>query len=118
MVLQELNLRHLLNHHHDLWGVPTTAKSCTRNADDLLKNEVENPKGLLLDIDLDEVPLILRTSGGISNPRSQGSTEEAVKCKQLWQEVLDLWCVSLGARSIHKLHFLQLEHIIGVNLSL
>jgi hypothetical protein len=85
---------------------------------EMLKNEVKNWKGLLLDIELDKVPLILRTSCGISNARSQGGMEEAVKGKQLWQEVLDLWQTSLGARSVHKLHFLQHEHIIGVNPSL
>jgi hypothetical protein len=42
MVLQELNLGHLLDYHHDLWGVCTTVKSCHGDADDLLKNEVKN----------------------------------------------------------------------------
>jgi hypothetical protein len=70
MVLQELNLGHLLNHQHDLWGVPRAMKSSPRNDDDLLENEVENKKGLLLDIEMDDVPLILETSCGISNLRS------------------------------------------------
>jgi hypothetical protein len=90
-------------------------KSSPRNDDDLLENEVKNRKGLLLDIEMDEVPLILETSCGISNLRNQGSTEEAVKGEQLWQEVLDLRRTCLGARSIHELHFLQLEYIIGMN---
>jgi hypothetical protein len=44
--------------------------------------------------------------------------EKAVKDEQLWQEVLDLRQMCLGARSIQELHFLQLDHIIGMNPSL
>jgi hypothetical protein len=29
MILEELNPGYLLNHHHDLWGIPTTMESCT-----------------------------------------------------------------------------------------
>jgi hypothetical protein len=36
MVLHEINLYHLLDHHHDWWGVPTAVKSGLRNVDDLL----------------------------------------------------------------------------------
>jgi hypothetical protein len=42
MVLQELPFGHLLDHHHNLWGIPTTAKSYPRNADDLLMHKVKN----------------------------------------------------------------------------
>jgi hypothetical protein len=42
MVLQEFPFYHPLDHHDNLWGIPTTVKSCPRNADDLLKNEVKN----------------------------------------------------------------------------
>jgi hypothetical protein len=42
MVLQEFPSCHPLDHHHNLWGIPTTAMRCPGNADDLLKDEVKN----------------------------------------------------------------------------
>jgi hypothetical protein len=39
MVLQELLSGDPLNHHYDLWGIPTTAESCPGNVDDLLKHK-------------------------------------------------------------------------------
>jgi hypothetical protein len=118
MVLQELNFGHLLDHHHDLWGIPTAAKDIPGDADNLGQHEGEHVEGLLLDIELDEVPLILRTSCSISNPQSQCSTEEAVKSVKLWKEILDLGWMSLDTWSIYKLHLIQLEHFKSVNLSL
>jgi hypothetical protein len=44
MVLQELSASHLLNQHHNLWGLPTSAERCLGNADDLLKDEVKHQK--------------------------------------------------------------------------
>jgi hypothetical protein len=41
-----------------------------------------------------------------------------VESEQLWQEVLDLRWACLGSRSIHKLHLIQLEQTISVNLRL
>jgi hypothetical protein len=70
-------------------GIPTTAESYPRNTDDLLKHEVKHWEGILLDIELDEVPLILRVSSSISNARSQGGTKETVKSVQLWKKVSD-----------------------------
>jgi hypothetical protein len=99
-------------------GIPTTAESCLRNADDLLKDEVKHEKALLLDIKLNEVPLILRTSCRIPNVRSQGSTEETVESVKLWKEVSDLGRSGHCTWSIHELHLIELEHIIGVNHSL
>jgi hypothetical protein len=37
----------------------------------------------------DKVPLILRTSDGISNLMSQGGVEEVVNTVELWQEILN-----------------------------
>jgi hypothetical protein len=41
LVLQELPSDDPPNHHHDLWGIPTTVESCPRNDDDLLKHEIK-----------------------------------------------------------------------------
>jgi hypothetical protein len=104
MVLQELPACHLLDYHHNLWGISTTVKSCPRNADDLMKHEVKNLKRLLLDIELDGVPLKLKTSCTISNAWSQSSTEKAVNSVQLWKKVSDLGRTCHCTRCIHKLH--------------
>jgi hypothetical protein len=42
IVLQEFPISDPLNHHHDLWGIPTTAESCPGNTDDLLKHKVKH----------------------------------------------------------------------------
>jgi hypothetical protein len=90
VVLQEINPEYPLNHHHDLCGIPTTVKSCPWDTDDLMKYVVKHRELLLLHIELDKVPLILRTSGGVSNPGSQGRTEKSVNSVQLWPEVQHL----------------------------
>jgi hypothetical protein len=54
-----------------------------RDVDDLAQDVVKDAKGLLMNIVHDKVPLILWTSAGISNPRSQGGSEEAVKTIEL-----------------------------------
>jgi hypothetical protein len=64
---------------------------------------------LILDIKLNEVPLILRTSCHIPNVRSQGSMEETVESVQLWKEVLDLGRSGHDTWSIHELHLIKLE---------
>jgi hypothetical protein len=86
MILGELNPGYLLNHHHDLWGILTIAESYPRDVDNLLKHIVKHRESLLLDIVLNKVPLILRASGGVSNPRSQCSIDKAVKGVQLWKK--------------------------------
>jgi hypothetical protein len=83
-----------------------------------LKDEVKHREGLLLDIKLNEVPLIPRISCRIPNARSQGSTEETMESVQLWKEVLDLGRSDHCTWGIHKLHLVELEHIIGMNPSL
>jgi hypothetical protein len=88
------------------------------NVDDLLKDEVKHQEALLLDIKLNEVPLILRISCRIPNARSQGSTEEMVESVQLWKEVPDLGRSGHYTWSIPELHLIKLEHIVGVNPSL
>jgi hypothetical protein len=75
MILEELNPEYLLNHHHDLRGIPTTAESCPRDVDNLLKHIVKRREPLLLDIELNQVSLVLTTSGGVSNPGGQSSTD-------------------------------------------
>jgi hypothetical protein len=70
-----------------LWGIPTTTESYPRDADNLLKHIVKHKEPLLLVIVLNKVLLILRASGGVSNPRSQCSTEKAVKSVQLWKKI-------------------------------
>jgi hypothetical protein len=82
MIHEELNPGYLLNHHCDLWSIPTTAESYPRDADNLLKHRVKHREPLLLDIVLNKVLLILRACGGVSNPRSQCSSEKAVKSVQ------------------------------------
>jgi hypothetical protein len=42
MVLREPPSGDPLDHHHNLWDIPTIAESYPRNADDLLKHEVKN----------------------------------------------------------------------------
>jgi hypothetical protein len=71
MVLQELNSIYPLDHHHDLWGISIATKGSLGDVDNLGQHEGEHGEGLLLNIELDEVPLILRTSCSISNPQSQ-----------------------------------------------
>jgi hypothetical protein len=96
MILEELNPGYLLNHHHDLWGISTTVESYPRDADNLLKHIVKHRELLLLDIELNQISLVLRTSGGISNPGGQSSTEKVVKSVQLWQKVQHLGQMSLS----------------------
>jgi hypothetical protein len=63
---------------------------------------------------LDQVPLILWTGIGISNPWSQGGTKEAVKSVELRKKVLSLSLSPLGTQSIHEMHLFWLENIEGV----
>jgi hypothetical protein len=87
MVLQELNLGNYLNHHLDLWGIPTTTECCPRDTDYLLNHVVKYWEPLFLNREMNKVLLVLRTSGRVSNPRSQSSTEKVVKSVQLWKKV-------------------------------
>jgi hypothetical protein len=90
MVLQEFPACDPLDHHHNLWGISTTVKSCHKNADNLCQHESKEREWLLQDIELDNVPLILRISCSISNAWSQSDMEKVVKSVQLWKKVLDL----------------------------
>jgi hypothetical protein len=115
LVLEDVNARDLLYHEHNLWGITIVVKCVPRNVDDLLQDEVKDGEEPLLHIELNQVPLILRASGSISNPRSQGGTEEAMKSVELWYEILSLWWMSNCTWSIHKVHLFWLENIESVN---
>jgi hypothetical protein len=65
-------------------------KSCPQDTDELLKHVAKHRELLLLHIELDKVLLVLSTSGGVSNPRSQSRTEKSVKSVKLWPEVQHL----------------------------
>jgi hypothetical protein len=83
-VLQKVYASHFLNHHHNSRGIAATLERSLRDVENLNQDVVEDTKGLLLNIVLDEVVLILRTSGGISNLRSQGGSKEIVEAIKLW----------------------------------
>jgi hypothetical protein len=94
-ILHKLSSWHFLNHHHNLRCLATTAKRSLGDVENLNQDIVEDAKWLIINIVLDEVPLILRTSGVISNPRSQGGAKKAVKATKLWQEGVNLWLHSV-----------------------
>jgi hypothetical protein len=115
-VLHEVYALHLLNHHHELRGITTAQERTHRDVDDLTKHVVKDTEGSLLNIVKNQIPLIFGTSGGISNPRSQGGTKEAVKIVELWQEVLSLRGISNCLESIHEEHLL-LQDPVRVDVS-
>jgi hypothetical protein len=121
-VLHNVHAHHILNHHHYhyhyLRGITAAPKRSLGDVENLNQDVVEDTKGLLLNIVLDEVALVLRTTSGISNLRSQGGSKEAVEAIKLWQEVLDLRQDGLSARSIHEKHFFLLENPVGMDLRL
>jgi hypothetical protein len=82
-ILDKGNPGDLLNHEHNLWCISTTTKMTHDNVEDLTQNVVEDVEWLPLKVVLDEVPLILRASCGIPNPRSKCHLEEVVKSVQL-----------------------------------
>jgi hypothetical protein len=83
-ILHKLFTYHLLNHHLDPRGITTAIERTLGDVENLNQDIVEDTKRILLNIVLDEVALILRTSSGISNLRSQGGSEEAVGAIKLW----------------------------------
>jgi hypothetical protein len=53
LVLDEVNARDLLYHHHNLWGTTTAAKSVPGDAENLLQDKVKDGEMLLFHIELD-----------------------------------------------------------------
>jgi hypothetical protein len=78
-VLHKVYARHFLSHLHNLRGIAVAPERSLGGVENLNQDVVKDPKGLLLNIVLDDVGLVLRTSGGISNLRSQGGLKEAVE---------------------------------------
>jgi hypothetical protein len=117
-VLHKVNAPHLLNHHHDLRGITAAPEWTHQDIDDLAQNIVKDVERFLLNIVEDQVPLVLRTSGDISNARSHGGMEEVVEAVELWQEVLSRRRVGYGSRSVHEEHLLLAQSPIGVDSSL
>jgi hypothetical protein len=77
-ILHEGDPIDVLYHHHDLQSVAIALKQTHRDIHDLAEDVVKDTKGFLLNIVLDQVLLILRTSSGISNARRQSGLEEVV----------------------------------------
>jgi hypothetical protein len=95
-VLDKSDAGNLLDHHHDLRGIAVALERTHRDIDDLAQNVIKDTEWLLLHIVQDQVSLVLRTRGGISNARSQSSVEEIVEGVELCQEVLSLRRVSFN----------------------
>jgi hypothetical protein len=74
----------MLNHHNDLKGIATAMERSLGDVENLNQDIVKDSEVLLLNIVLDEVALVLRTCGGISNPRSYGGSKKEVEAIKLW----------------------------------
>jgi hypothetical protein len=111
LVLDKINPHDLLYHEHNLRGITIAAKSDPEDAKNLLQDEVKDREVLLLHIELNQVPLILGAGSSISNSWSQGGPEKMVKSVEIGNEVLHLWWMSHGTRSIHKVHLIWLDNI-------
>jgi hypothetical protein len=93
-----------------LRGIAAAPEGTLGYVEDLNQDVVEDTQWLLLRTEHEEVPLILGTSSGISNPRCQCGSEEAVKAIKPRQEVLDLQRVGFGTGSIQYHHLFILQN--------
>jgi hypothetical protein len=78
-VLDKCDAEDLLDHQHNLRGISTVPERTHRDIDNFTQDIIKQTKWPLLQIKQDQVALILRTSGGISNARSQGGSKVAVE---------------------------------------
>jgi hypothetical protein len=114
--------RHILGDGQPDWSLRLDVddECILHKVDDLAQDVVKDVEWLLLLLNIveDEVPLVLRTSNGISNVRSHSSTEEAMETVEIWQEVLSRRRVGDDSRSVHEEHLLLAQSPISVDLSL
>jgi hypothetical protein len=114
--------RHILGDGQPDWSLRLDVddECILHKVDDLAQDVVKDVEWLLLLLNIveDEVPLVLRTSNGISNVRSHSSTEEAMEAVEIWQEVLSRRRVGDDSRSVHEEHLLLAQSPISVDLSL